>query len=138
MLTAIIFIVIIGTITALTLSLLSTNVAKTTNTYLYEQAKLLARSATEYAVMAVTAHNIQATNNCINNIDFSYKNIFDINITIYYLGKNLPAGCNLLANDLASDKSSPTIMVDTKVSLSQALKRQNPNITYFRRTLQKL
>ncbi len=137
MLAAIIFIIIIGLILALTVSLTSNATAKTTNRYLYEQAQLLAKSATEYAVMAVQGHNL--TTDCLEHIDMNYMNIFDINISIWYIGNNLPAGCgHILVNDVAYPESNASILIDTKVSLDPSIQAEENSISYVRRTLQKL
>ncbi|SMC10104.1 hypothetical protein [Nitratiruptor tergarcus] len=135
MLTAIIFMLIIGLILSLTISLLSTNVSKTTQIYIYEQAKLLAQSATDYAVLAASAH---PNNSCLNAVNFTYQNSFDINITLYYIGSGLPAGCNMLDNNLNNQESNKTLIIDTKVSLRPSLAQDSAPISYVKRTIQKL
>ena len=138
MLTAIIFIVLIGILFAISFSLYSMSVQRTTDHYLYNQAQLLARSGVEYAILAVGGHDIAASGNCINNIDLNYNNTYDINITIYYIGKGLPAGCNILDNTLKDSEDNGTAIIDVRVSLNPSLLEHNPPITYVRRTIQKL
>jgi len=135
MLAAIIFMLLIGLILGLTISMLSTNVGKTTQIYMAEQAKLLAKSATDYAILAASAH---PNSSCLNHIDFTYQNSFDINITISYIGSGLPSGCNILDNNLNYEESNKTLIVDTKVSLRPSLLQDSTPITYVRRTIQKL
>ena len=137
MLAAIIFILIIGVLLALTISLMSGTTTKTSNRYLYEQAQILAKSATEYAVMAVQGHNL--TTNCLERIDMDYQNIFDINISIWYIGQNLPSGCgHILTDAVAYPESNASILIDTKVTLKPSLQNNDNPISYVRRTLQKL
>lgn len=87
---AIIFIVIIATIGALSLSLSTKGVKETSDIYLKTQANLLLKSATEYAILAFSAHDRNATNNCINDINMTYpvagpNRLFDIQIILAYL-----------------------------------------------------
>ncbi len=135
MLTAIIFILVIGVILALTFSLMSTTTQKTTNRYLYEQAQLLARSATEYAVMAIQAQNMA---NCLKKIDMQYQNTYDINISLHYFGNGLPANCPTLANDVGHKESNSSVLIDVWVHLKPNVAEDVSSISYFRRTLQKL
>ncbi len=136
MLTAIIFILISGLLISFIIGSLNTAVKKTSDTYLYEQAQLLAKSATEYAILAAQGHNY--TNNCLNAININYQNTFDINITLSYIGNGLPTNCNILHNAIVTKESNGTVIVDTRVSLNKNLLQNNTPITYVRRTLQKL
>ncbi len=133
---AIIFILIVGILIAIIVSTLSSSVKKTSDTYLYEQAQLLAKGATEYAILAAQGNDYSA--NCLNHINMDYQNIYDINITFHYIGNGLPASCNVLANDIVTKESNGTVIIDTKVSLKESLQHDSTPITYFRRTLQKL
>ncbi len=138
LLTAIIFITIVGALTVIILSSSSSTVKKSEDIYLYEQAKTLAKSATEYAILAIQGHNFSSS--CLNEININYQNLFDINITIYYIGNDLPTtDCNILSNSLQTDESNGTAIIDTKVSLSPTALQTNVNpITFTKRTLQKL
>ncbi len=135
MLTAIIFILVISLILALSLSLMRDTTQKTTNRYLYEQAQLLARSATEYAVMAAQAQDI---GNCLRKIDMQYQNIYDINISLHYFGNGLPASCPILANDVGHKESNSSVLIDVWVHLKPNIAQEENPISYLRRTLQKL
>lgn len=140
MLTAIIFIFIVALLLYLALFSLSNATKKTTDLYLYEQAELLGKSAAEYAILAVQGHNF--SNDCLNNININYQNTFDINITIFYIGKGLPNNCNILDNSLVTQESNGTAIIDVQVSLNPSLSSTNATsltpIRYVRRTIQKL
>ncbi len=135
MLTAIIFILIIGTILAITVSLMGNTTQKTTNRYLYEQAQLLARSAAEYAVMAAQSQNLA---NCLKKINMQYQNLYDINITLHYVGNGLPTNCPILANNVGHSESNSSVLIDIWVHLKPSVSQNENPISYFRRTLQKL
>lgn len=146
MITAIIFMVLVATLGALALSLSTTTVKQTSDLYLREQAELLVQSATEYALLAISGHEINNANGCLNTINATYNNTFDINISIYYLGNNLPNGCRgfdgtivstgTLTNIDAND-SNVTVMIDTVVSVPVDKNVSTEPIRLHRRTLQK-
>ena len=144
MITAIVFMILVATLGALALSLSTTTVKQTGDLYLREQAELLVQSATEYALLAISGHEINSTNGCLNTINARYENIFDINISIYYLGRGLPAGCRDFSGtigtplDINTSDSNVTVMIDTIVSIPIDKNVTTEPIRYFRRTLQKL
>lgn len=141
MVTAIIFILLLSLILSSTLGLSTSTTRVTTNKYIYEQARILAKSATEYAILAIQSHNMSG--GCLQKINMKYPNtssyLFDINITLHYFGRGLP--CNnseLLANDVNWPESNASVLIDTKVSLNPALIQNSNPITYTKRTIQKL
>ena len=141
MLTAIVFVMLLSLLLAITLGLSTTNVSETTNKYIYEQARILARSATEYAILAIQSHDYAT--GCLDRIDMKYPNtasyLFDISITIHYFGSGLPCtNTQLLANDVAWQESNSSVLIDTKVSLNPALRQTSNPISYTKRTIQKL
>lgn len=98
---AVIFVVLIATLGALSLSLSSSSVKQTSSVFLKEQAELLALSATQHAVLALQAHDFNASNpnaTCLESIDSIFPEekqpIFNINVSIRYIGNNLPKKCN--------------------------------------------
>ncbi len=80
--TALIVIVVLVTVMALSIQLSSKNARRVVNTYLYEQAKLLARNAAEYTVYLIDKN---ATVNC-PSFPQSYYNFMEngglYNITV--------------------------------------------------------
>jgi hypothetical protein len=135
---AIAFIVLVATIGALALSFSTQTSRQTGDVYLRAQAELLAMSATEYALLALSAHNISDANNCINNINIEHNNeLFTINMTMSYIGSDLPlANCNVLngAGNIATVDSNVTVLIDTIV---QSTLTDREPIRIHRRTLQK-
>ena len=148
LITAIIFMVLIATLSALALSFSSLNVKQTSDTYLREQAELLLQSSTEYALLAISAHEINAANGCLNTINAQYPKsgndaIFDINISIYYLGIGLPLTsaakpCQKFSdNDISTTDSNVTVIIDTIVSTNTDNNISTEPIRLHRRTIQK-
>jgi len=137
MLSAIIFILLIGLLIGFMLSNVAKSTKGTETLYFYEQAQALAHGGAEYAIMAIQGNDFTA-GNCINNVDIDYLNTYDINISISYLGKGLPASCNLLANNIATKETNSTVIMDICVSLKPSIVKDNIPIRYCRRTLQKL
>jgi hypothetical protein len=131
---AIAFIVLVATIGALALSFSTQTSRQTSDVYLRAQAELLARSATEYALLAISAHNISASSNCINGINIKHNDFFNVTIQMQYIGESLPSGCTILANGISTADSNVTVLIDTIVQ-STLLEREPVRI--HRRTLQK-
>jgi hypothetical protein len=145
MITAIIFMILVATIGALSLSLSSVSVKQTSDLYLREEAEILVQSSTEYALLAISGHNFSA--NCLNTINATYTpdgttTVFDINITMYYFGNGLPNNCqkpsgsiNAISSNIDTNESNLTVLIDTIVT-STATASTEP-IRIHRRTLQK-
>jgi hypothetical protein len=134
---AIAFIVLVATIGALALSFSTQTSRQTSDVYLRAQAEILARSATEYALLAISAHNISNSDDCINDINIEHNPFFDIDVHMRYIGNNLPdPGCRLLddANGIATVDSNVTVLID--VIVKSTLANREP-VTIHRRTLQK-
>lgn len=135
LLLAIVILVLIGTLMGLMLSFTTTTAKQTEDLYLKEQEELIARSATEYALLKISG-NDWSKGECINKIyDLNgYKN-FDIDITIYYFGKGLPSSCNILDNNIYTKESNGTVLIDVFVSTTDPLSSEK--IRFHKRTLQK-
>ena len=122
----------IATLMALMISLTSTTAKQTSDIYVSEQTKLLAKSATELALLAISGHNNSA--NCIENINFTFKTNYDVNMSLYYIGNTLPCKpSHLLANAISTPESNGTVIIDTYVTF----KGSSEPVRYHRRTIQK-
>lgn len=138
MLTAIIFLVLIATISALSISL-STQAAKQTgDIFLQSQAELLAKSATEYALLAMSGHDYST--NCLENITIRYpENInytHEANVSIMYIGNGLTCNPNaIINNSLSTNDSNRTVIIDTIVTSNPTVSTEP--IRIHRRTIQK-
>ncbi|WP_024955394.1 hypothetical protein [Sulfurospirillum arcachonense] len=141
LLTAIVFLILVATISTLALVLSTQSAKQTTDIFLKAQAELLLRSGTEYAMLAMSGTNYNVT--CLNNVNIRYpvadgNYTHDINISIQYLLTNNPGGvCNVFngAPNIDTNESNRTVIIDTVV-------QTNPNLTtepirMHRRTIQK-
>ncbi len=147
MLTAIFIIVLMATVAAFVMSLSGKMVKGTTAQYQREQAMLLAKSYTEYAIMAVTANEHNDTQ-CLKTITGGYGNdgsgndLYSIKVDISYIGNiDLHASCTPLSTAVITLKSPLNIIVDVFVSykeLDHPDPTNAPDITYHRRSLQKI
>ena len=87
---AIIFILLVASIGALSMAISSSSAKTSVNLFIHEQAKLLADGAAEYAIMKVQQNNFPDT--CVDEIEINYpddkdKNpTFRANISITYIG----------------------------------------------------
>ena len=152
MITAIVVIVLMATVATFILNLSGKMVKGTTAQFQREQSMLLAKSYTEYAIMAVTA-NEHNTTNCLNTITGNYGSAagfsgYDIRVEISYIGDddNFGTGsasnCSRILDDTVTTEKSPlNIIVDVFVSYKELDHRDGalaPDITYHKRSLQKI
>ncbi len=143
MIMAIFMILVLGGIMAIVINLTATTTHRTTNLYLHEQAVALSRSATEYALLAVSGHNHRGLQNCINRIDAQYPDennpMFDINISLSYIGFNsigaIDSDCVDYIRDINTTESNGSILMDITVTDHNL---STEPIRYHRRTLQKM
>ena len=149
MITAIIVVLLMAAVGAMVMSLSGKMVKETTTQFQKEQAILLAKSYTEFAVMAVSA-NGDRQNNCINTIQ-SIPNtpilgLYTIRINIAYLSNSEELPNNLktdncgrvLRSNIEDPKSPLSIIVDAYVKYKDPDNRNDQTITYHRRSLQKI
>ncbi len=128
--------VLVATLMVLAFSLSAQTKKQTGDIYMQEQAQLLGRSATEFALLAISGHDNGA--DCINRIDLRYPQgdpLYDINMTLYYIGNGLPAACNTLSNSIATNESNGTVIIDTFVSYTDPA--TDERVRFHRRTIQK-
>jgi len=140
MITAIIVILLMSTVGMLIIDTSGKMIQETTAQYQREQASLLAKSYTEYAILAVTANDHNSTN-CLNTITGSYAD-YDIDVSISYIGNSsLDASCRLASagsNAVSTSKSPLNIIVDVFVRYPDYDHPDDLNMTYHRRSLQKI
>ena len=155
MLTAIFVILIMASVGTLVLSLSGKIVKETTTQFQREQAILLAKSYTEYAVMAVMANDRNGTNSCLKTINSD--NIirsendggFEVRVQIAYIsngsGELNSCGTHVLSDAATTIESPLNIIVDVYVKYKDFDHHAYdgdfdavPYITYHKRTLQKI
>ena len=154
MLVAISVIVTMSTLTMLVMSLSAKSIQNTTAQYQREQAILLSKSYTEYAIMAVMANdrnNLYSTgNSCIETINSTVGTKgsdingegYRVRTFISYIGDASVNGCaRVISNRVKAIKSKLNIIVDVYVDYKDLNSPDIPAsqwITYHRRTLQKI
>ena len=152
MVTAIFVIILMATVAVLVLNMAGKIVKETTAQYQKEQAVLLAKSYTEYAIMAVMSNDRNASD-CIENIDgrigasVNTGEGYLVNTRIAYIADNNARVGTCAATRILDDsgittpESALSIIVDVYVRYRDP---DHPNIanapwiTYHRRTLQKI
>ncbi len=130
MMMAIIVIVIISTIMALSLALTTQTAKRTTDIYLYEQAVLYSKSAAELALLRIAQNG-----SCTTIPSYTLDGIYDVNVSVRYVYKGLECGDDYFTT-LQTDEQNGSVLMDITVTA-------NPNgttepIRYFRRSIQKL
>jgi len=149
MITAIFIIVIMATVGMLVINLSAKTVKETTTQYRKEQAMLLAKSYTEFAIMAVTADD--RAQDCIENItgddvlaDADSGKGYQVETQIYYIGRDATANLStcdssrVLADNVDTNGSDLQIVVDVYVKYKELDNNNTGWFTYHRRTLQKI
>lgn len=152
MVTAIIVIVIMATVAILIMNLSGKTVKETTAQYHREQAMLLAKSYTEYAIMAVMAND--RTTNCLTDIDGQVKidesstvtvangNGYQIRVRIAYIGTAAEVGScpasRVFSSSVSTQQTPLSIIVDAYVEYKDPENTNGGWITYHKRTLQKI
>lgn len=135
---AIFFVVIASSICMLALSIATTSVRQNSEIYLREQSELVARAATEYAVLAVLSNDFyKAGAVCIgdknNPIKGEFGELFTFEVFVKYFGDMGVCSGDAVA---VTGLNQGTVLLDVFVS-SKPGKASNP-INFHKRTLQKL
>lgn len=134
MIMAIIVVVIISTLMALSLVLTARTGKRTVDLYLYEQAVLYSKSATELALLDI------AQNGCKDSFNQVIGEVgeiqYDVNITMGYIYTGIVGACtNYIA--ITTPEQNGSVLMDTTITLNDPSIVSEP-IRYFRRTIQKL
>lgn len=135
---AIFFVVIASSICMLALSIATTSVRQNSEIYLREQSELVARAATEYAVLAVLSNDFyKAGAVCIgdknNPIKGEFGELFTFEVFVKYFGDMGVCSGDAVA---VTGLNQGTVLLDVFVSPKPG-KATNP-INFHKRTLQKL
>lgn len=145
MITAIFVIVIMAAIGAFVMSLSSKGVKATTAQYQRAQAMLYAKSYTEFAILAVTAHD--RTTNCIQTIigaigSPTSGNGYRIRTHIAYIGPVSEIGTcpatRQLSTNVTTASTPLTIIIDAYVDYKDPDNTAGPWLTVHRRSVQKI
>ncbi|MDD3466108.1 MAG: type II secretion system protein [Campylobacterales bacterium] len=134
--TAIIIMTLIAIIGAIIVSVTTMSSKKATDDYLHTQAEMLARSATEFAILRI--QGFKRVNNCLESINITAVP-FDINTTINYLMTS-DTGCNNEFAKNVQDLDLNGMAIIDVVVTEQVTDPNNPSrepIRIHKRTLQK-
>ena len=157
MVTAIFVMFIMASLTALIMNVTGKTVKATTHQYQKEQAMLLARSYTELAILYTLYYDRNSTSSCLEKITGNFGNDYNITINIRYIGNDiLLNGCKKTiltdgtigeannTNDVATWTTTGgfyntvSLIIDTYVNYKDFDDPSDRNITFHRRTIQKL
>jgi len=141
-LTALFIIILMSSVGALVSGMSGKIIKQTTSQYQRVQAVLLAKSYTEFAIMAVTAKS--RGTDCVDTIQGNFGQAagnpgYNVNINIQYIGSS--AEVNTCTNNLVTADDTLNILIDVYITyqdFDHPLWPAAPNITYHRRTLQKI
>jgi len=145
LITAIVVIVIMASVTLLVMSMSGKIVKETTGQFRKEQAVLLAKSYTEYAILAVMGND--RSTNCLRDIDAndvlansSEGKGYRVRVRLSYIGSNVDncAATRIFSNAVVTPESNLNIIVDVYVEYKELDNTGADWITYHRRTLQKI
>ncbi len=138
LITAIVIMMTIALLMSMSIGLSTVTTKQTSDLFIKEQAKLLLRSATEYALLAISGHDNKV--NCIKNITINYPSStnpqYVANINIWYIANNAPTTCPLLKNSISTNESNLTTILDVTVEAKSNLGISEP-IRIYKRTIQK-
>lgn len=141
LITAIFVMITMAGLTALVMGTAGKTVKETISQYQKEQAVLLAKSYTELAIMAVSA-NINRNGNCIDTINGSLVDGggYTVSTEISYIfGTAIASNCSdILTNAVVTPESDVNIIIDIYVTYQDLDNVAGNDITYHRRTLQKI
>ena len=144
MLVALAIMLVMGAVGVFVVALSSKSSHATLVQYKREQAALLARSFTEFAIMAVSANDRSI--DCIEDIDIvdilgSGRDGYDVETRIYYIANNGEtdmskcASTRVVTSNMTSLQSALSIIVDVYV---RYIDSSGQEVTYHKRTLQKI
>jgi hypothetical protein len=146
LITAIIFMVLIATLSLFSLNISSLTAKQTTDVFLREQAELLAQSATELAILDLLGRDFSAK--CPTGKDAeifsSYfpgnekeNSLFEVNVKVERIFGKLGTCTGANVTTISTPESIGTVILNTTVE-SIKDNRSIPPIRIHRRTIQKL
>jgi hypothetical protein len=167
MFTAIVVLIMMTTIAVLVFNTAGKITKETTSQYRKEQAMLLAKSYTEFAILAIQEHNMNS-NTCLRTITANINSLdgttnsngvkkgegYYVEVKIQYIGlpssiscSAITSGFGSLGNLATSSSTDVSAAIDVYVqyhdlalvdALGGSASSSDPWVTYHRRTLQKL
>lgn len=136
MIMAIMVIVIIGTIMALSLNMTTLTTSRNLDMYFNEQMEILSDSAREYALYKIAnTPCIYSGSNIVDQDSF-----YDINISVKYVTKD---GCTAtpslnFTNDTDADLLRATAIIDITMSLDKAQTNTSEDVRFYKRYIENI
>jgi len=125
-------VVVIAGVMAISLSLSTKSVKRTTDIYLYEQANIHLKSAAEFALLTIANTGACTANPIINT---SPDGIFTLNVSVLYsYDTTSQCGGNLDFAPVTTPEQNGSVLMDITVSTNAGTEP----IRVFKRTIQKL
>jgi len=147
MLTAIIVIVLMATVAIFIMNLSGKMVKETTIQYQREQAMLLAKSYTEYAMMAVMANDRNSSGKCLYTIKGNIGSSpsagegYSARVHLSYIGTSPEVGScggRILSQAVTTETTPLTLLIDVYIDYKDPDNTAGKFRTYHQRTLQKI
>jgi len=130
--TAIIIMMTVAILMSLMIGLSTATVKQTGDLYIRQKAEFLLRSTTEFALLAISGH--QNSVDCVKSVT-----VHDGHLTgkadIWYIGKGITGCTQVLDNNIYTDASNLTAIID--VTVESDLTVSSEPIRLHRRTIQK-
>ncbi len=140
LLVAILIMMSVALLMTMMISYSTSSVKSTIDLYLKEQAEILTRNATEFALLAISGH--ENNQSCIEKIRINYPNALNpthhADVNIWYIGNGIPVTCShILENNISTSDSNLTAIIDVVVTVDQNKTGISEPIRLHRRTIQK-
>ena len=137
LITAIVIMMTVAVLMSLMIGLSSSTVKQTSNLFIKEQARLYLRSATEFALLAISGHDNSVS--CVEDVNITFdNNSYHASVDIWYMGRGISASCSkIVDNTIQTDDSNYTVIMDVIVEANQTKLGLSEPIKLYRRTLQK-
>jgi hypothetical protein len=143
MITAIVIIILMSSVAVLITNISGKIVKETTTQYQREQAIILAKSYTNYAILAISGNN--RSSHCLETINGTTDGIYSARIQIAYIGENYQINNCSDTRELGytnldnNNSANPlTVIIDAYIDYDDLDDPNNRQFTYHRRTVQKI
>gem|GEM_PF-2960796 len=107
------FVIIMAVIGAIALSFSGTASQHTRSAFMDVRAKLMARAGTEFALMAIEAHDF--TDSCLKQVNLDTP-AFDINMTFHYFMTNCGKCGSEFCSQIQTSETNGSVLIYTSVT----------------------
>lgn len=145
MILAIGFLLVMATIMGLMVSMTSLGSKRTADIYFQEQAHFLAKSSAEfvlYEIARLGVDSVCTSGGVTFGTDLTDNGVYAITANMQFFGNNFPASCvtaGMMANNtIQTIESNGTMILDITITAQSSQTKSTEDLTFHRRTLQKL